>query len=138
MTVKAKYFKIYELVDEYTYEQRKSKAWELIDRLDIKLLDTFRRKFGKIVINDWYWGGNFNWSGLQTLHCTKYSEYSMNRFSKGWDLKFMDTRPMDVRKHIRENKDWWIKQGLTCVSINTKSYLHIDRRNCKPIKWIRS
>lgn len=62
----AKHFKIVELVPPHAHHARGEKAWELIDPRLIDTLDRLRGHYGKMTVNNWYWGVSVN--GLDLGH----------------------------------------------------------------------
>ena len=136
MQYRPKHFKVYELVDPKTYKDRGIKAWELLDPKLLRLIDTLRETFGSATINDWKWGGKFKWSGLRTSECKIGAKYSQHRFGRAADLKFRHISPADIRKAIRKDKVYFQEMGVTCIENKTATWLHVDVRNCDPIKWV--
>jgi len=133
---KAKYFKIHELVPPQVYKDRGVRAWELIDSRLIDVIDALREEFGPATINSWKWGGKFKWSGLRTASCKIGAKYSQHRFGRAADLKFKNFTPKQIRQFIREFPPHWAEAGIQCIENKTGTWLHVDVRNCTPIKWI--
>jgi len=150
---KCEYFKIYELVDPATYKARGQKAWELLDPRLLLVIDRLRAIFGPVTINDWKWGGRFKLSGFRPVGASqkvliktgknkgKYkmvpvgAVYSQHKFGRAMDLKFKNATAKQVRDFIRQDQAAWGKIGIRCIE-NKVSWLHVDVRNCKPIKWV--
>jgi hypothetical protein len=83
-----KHFELYELVDPVTYKRFGDRAWMFFDDETLMMIDGIREYFGvPTTINDWYWGGRFQWSGLRTIDCTEGSKWSIHRLAKGFDMK---------------------------------------------------
>lgn len=68
-------FKAYELVDKATYELHGEKCLQMFDRELLLFIDGLHGQLqedlgGKIsiVVNDWKWGGKFQWRGLRNIH----------------------------------------------------------------------
>ena len=51
-------------------------------------------------------------------------------------MKFKNIKPAAIRKAIRLDSEYWKKQGVCCVENGTKTWLHVDVRNTKKIKWV--
>lgn len=132
---KAKYFRIYELVDKRTYNKYGQFAWQFIDPRLIKAIDTLRKTFGSATINSWKWGGQYKNSGLRTPQCKIGSAMSQHRFGRGADMKFKNVTPQEVRKAIRKDLDYW-KKLINCIENKTPTWVHVDVRNCIPIKFV--
>jgi len=126
--MKSKHFKIHELVPQHIYEKYGEKAWRFIDLGLILSLDTLKERFpkGKITINNYYWGGNFKWSGLRTPDSPHYFETSMHSFGKAVDPKFSAYDSDIIRKDIIDNPNIYpYIKGLE-LDVN---WVHIDTRN---------
>ena len=98
---KCEYFAIHELVDQVTYEERGQKAWELLDSRLLTVIDRLRAVFGRATVNDWKWGGKFQWSGLRTERCNIGSKYSQHKYGRACDIKFKNVSAEEVREFIR-------------------------------------
>jgi len=131
---KAHYFKIYELVDKKTYEDRGQKAWELISPELIYVIDELREYFGAAYINTWYWKKNGSqWRGLRTQRCKVGAYYSQHRLGNAADMTFKRETAAEVRKAIKEDPQWW--EDIRCIERKV-NWLHVDVRNCTSIKWV--
>jgi hypothetical protein len=127
--MKAKHFKIHELVDEKTYLRYGEKAWWFIDESLICLIDAMRDEFGPATINNYRFGGDRSWSGLRTTESEWYSPYSQHTFGRAADILFKEHTAADVRKAMTENPDKWL---AICPSITLEddvSWVHVDVRN---------
>ena len=133
---KCQYFKIHELVPPQVFKDRGQKAWELLDPTLLMVIDSLRAEFGPATINNWKWGGKFKWSGLRTAGCKIGAKYSQHRFGRAADMKFSNFTPKQIRKIIRECLPYYTDMGIKCVENKTGTWLHIDIRNCIPIKWV--
>ena len=123
----SKYFKIHELVDRETYEERGELGWELIDPRLIVVIDRLKEKFnrGSISINTYHWGGNRNWSGLRTLESPYYSKYSQHSFGRAIDCVFSEYSTEEVREYLIKNQDSF----SDIRGIEVAEWLHLDLRN---------
>ena len=127
--MKAKHFKIHELVPLHIYKARGEKAWSLIDDRLIMLIDELRDTFGRATINNYYYGGKREWSGLRTPESSYFSPYSQHTFGRAADIIFNDISAEDVRECIIDKPDKFL---AICPSITLEddvSWLHIDVRN---------
>lgn len=130
--IKAKHFKIYELVPPKTYTKYGEKAWWFIDPNLIKLIDAMRDEFGSATINSYKWGGNRSWSGLRTSDSPYYSPYSQHSFGRAADILFDDINADEVRKAMTEQPEKWL---AICPSITLEdgvTWTHVDVRNSYP------
>ncbi|MCK5140218.1 MAG: hypothetical protein KAQ85_10285 [Thermodesulfovibrionia bacterium] len=137
---KCKHFKIYELVPPQVFKDRGQKAWELLDPNLLMLIDRIKMYFSPddpVTINDWKWGGKFKWSGLRNPQARKYySPTSQHTFGRAADMKFKNITPKKIRTIIRDDPSYWDEMGVRCVENKTGTWLHVDVRNCIPIKWV--
>lgn len=129
----AKHFKIVELVPPNVHNARGEKAWELIDPRLIEILDRLRSRYGKMTVNNWFWGGEREWSGLRTPDSPYYSPYSQHSFGRAADCLFADVSVEEVRADI-------LGGGFSFVGgiEEDVSWLHIDVRNYNGIKRFRA
>ncbi|MDD3443201.1 MAG: hypothetical protein PHW89_08055 [Sulfurimonas denitrificans] len=127
--MKSKYFKAYELVSKEDYEKMgDAKVWEIFDSGVIEAIDTIKENFpnGTMTINNWYWGGDRNWSGLRTPQSPYHSLTSMHSYGKAIDAVFSQYDAEEVRSFIVANPQLFphVKGIETDIS-----WLHIDTRN---------
>jgi len=132
--MKAKHFKIHELVPPVIYQQRGEKAWELIDVNLIKLIDALREEFGQATINDYLYGGSRMWSGLRTADSPDYSVTSQHSFGRAVDMKFKNVSAEAVRQAMLKDPSKWVAIYPYISLEHLKdgkpiSWLHIDVRN---------
>jgi len=128
---KCNHFKIQELVPKHVYEARGDKAWELLDKDALKMIDGLREAFGVMTVNNWDRGGERNWSGLRTSDSPYYSPYSQHSFGRAFDCIFTSRTAQQVRQAILNNRDDFpLVMGM---ELDT-SWLHVDTRNTYRIK----
>ena len=125
--MKAKHFKIQELVDKETYERYGQKAWWFLDNRLIMLLDRLREDLQRpITVNNWLWGGNNQHRGLRPPKCNIGADYSQHRFGRAVDFDVKGMKADQVRSYIRNRINNYpeikgIETGITWV--------HLDIRN---------
>jgi len=129
---KCKHFKIHELVPKKVYEDRGEKGWMLLDDRLLITLDKLRNAYGGITINNWFWGGDRQWSGLRTSDGPYYSPYSQHTFGRAADCIFKDTTAEEARQDILANPDNPKFRDIMSIELET-SWLHFDVRNCNRI-----
>jgi len=128
---RCKHFAIHELVPPQVYEERGELAWELLDDRMLKAADNCRARFGKMTINNYFWGGKREWSGLRTPDSPFYSKYSQHTFGRAFDAIFANVSSEHVRKEILTHPQLF--PYLNSIELNV-SWLHGDTRNCERIK----
>jgi len=126
--MKSKHFIIEELVPEDIFNKRGQRAWQLINPLLLKTIDTIKEKFpdGSMSINTWKWNGSRVDSGLRTPTSQYYSSTSQHSLGNAIDAIFSKYNVEEVRQYILDNPEEFpyikgIELGI--------SWLHIDVRN---------
>ena len=122
-----KYFKIYELLPPYFYESNKHRGdalWYIFDNRLLLTLDQLRETFGKMYINNWYWGGNRQYSGWRPFDY-KGAYLSQHKFGRAADIIFNKHDAESVRQWIIKNSKF---KYITGMELGV-SWLHIDVRN---------
>lgn len=141
---KAKHFSIKELVPRAMYEKWGEKCWSLFDERLLTTIDALRDKFGSCTINDWSWGGSFQYSGIRDegFYGTteKYLDSrSQHKYGRAADCKFKNHTAQAVRKYILENPtDFpYIKFIETGPLADGKAmnWVHVDVRNGDLTCW---
>jgi hypothetical protein len=128
-----KYFEIYELVSPQAYEDRGEKAWELLDTRLLSTLDLLRKRYGPMIINDYFWGGTREWSGLRTPDSPFYSKYSQHSFGRAADILFKNYSADKIRGDLLDKYPHLEFHLITAIEMNV-SWVHIDVRNTERIK----
>ena len=132
------HFSIKELVDKQTYSDRGERAIELLDPYMLWTIDRLRERYGSITINNWSFGGQYQFSGFRPKNCSIGALYSQHRLGKAFDLKFKNYTPEQIRSQIKVNKDEDDFKYISCVELETKTWVHIDSRPIEDrIRWIR-
>ena len=128
---KCKHFEVYELVDPMTYTERGDKSWHLLDPKMLKLIDVLRDWLGPATINNWYWDGHRENSGLRTPQSPYYRKYSQHSFGRAFDMLFKNYTAEEVRAIIEDRIDELLAlTGLDSITVeNGVAWLHIDNRN---------
>lgn len=123
-----KHFKAYELVPKILYEKRGEKAIELLDKELLIAIDYIREKLNvSITINDWKWGGQYQYRGIRTPECAEYSITSQHPYGKALDFKASGVSAESVNKWIIEHRNdpelraiSFIEMGMTWTHIDTR------------------
>jgi len=126
----SKDFELGEFIDPATWMVRGEKSIELIDTRLITLTQFFRDYFAvPITINNWHQGGQYKESGLRTFLTKTGATYSQHKFGRAADLKLSGLDTEEVRHEIRRNWKAFKQAGLTCIEMDTPTWVHIDVRN---------
>jgi len=126
--MKSKYFKIHELVPKKMFEKYGEKAWRYVDVRLIESIDTLKEHFnlGTMTINNYFWGGSREWSGIRTPESKYYSYGSQHSYANAIDAVFSHYSAEEVRNYIIDNKDLF--PYIKGIELGV-SWLHIDVRN---------
>lgn len=137
--MKSKYYQIYEVVPKELYESYlEDELWKMFTPQIIKTIDRIKEKFnkGSITINNYFWNGSYNWSGLRfnTDDCDVYNKNSQhtfdinkNKLCNAMDLKFSHYDVQDVQKYIITHRDEFPELTRLENTIgNDRSWLHVD------------
>lgn len=121
-------------LDEYIprelYLRLEKKPHILIGLLDERLIradQLLRNHFGPVTINNWWHGGERNWSGIRTPDSPYYSTTSQHN-GRASDKIFSYFSADDVRDYIKIH---YKTLGITCIEANV-SWTHSD------VRWTRS
>lgn len=136
MIYKCVHFAIHELVPRRIFEARGEKAWQLLDVNALITLDRLREKYGPITVNNYYWGGEREWSGLRTPNSPFYSLTSQHTYGRAFDCLFAETTADKVRTDLLINPNGLVAEFINTIEMGT-SWLHFDTRNCLRIKTFK-
>ena len=118
-----------EFVDKETFSKRGELA---ITTMDVRMLwtaDAIRDYFDKsMVINNWKWDGNREWSGIRTGKSQWFSQYSQHTFGRALDFKIPSMDPAEIRQAIKKNhgKVEAFKYITRIEEFTGMSWVHID------------
>ena len=87
---RCKHFKIEELVPPSIARDHGERSWQFLDQRALKTLDKLRDKFGKIIVNDYSFGGRNKYRGFRPHYCHVGAIQSQHRFGRAFDCTFMD------------------------------------------------
>ena len=127
--IKCSFFGIEELVSREVFSDRGEKAWALLDERALETLDALRKEFGPITVNDWKWGGSYEYSGFREPDCGIGAAYSQHRFGRAFDCKFKNVSVDRVRARILSTPEKF--PHISALEMNV-SWLHFDVRNYGP------
>jgi uncharacterized protein YcbK (DUF882 family) len=130
--IKTKHFSIHELVPPEIYEKFGERAWMFIDPRLVLLIHQLREEFGRVSVNDYYWGGNRVASGLRVPTSPHYSPTSQHSHGRAVDMIFNDISASDVRKRMTENPEKWLAIVPSITLESDVSWVHVDVRNNHP------
>ena len=126
--MKSKYFKVHELVPKKMYEKYGEKAWRYVDVRLIEMIDKLKEHFnlGTMTINNYFWNGDREWSGIRTPDSPNYSYGSQHSFANAFDIVFSHYSAEEVRHYIIENRHLF--PHINGLELGV-SWVHLDCRN---------
>jgi hypothetical protein len=124
-------FSLKEFIDPRTYAKLGASSIWMIDIRLIPICQTIRDHFRRSVkINDWAWGGTYNFSGYRPIDYEKGAHYSQHRRGCAADLKVSGIEPEEVRAFIRKHFVQTFRTlGLTTIEKETSTWTHLDTRH---------
>jgi len=130
---RCKHFEIHELVPRKLYNEYGERCWEFLDDRLCITLDRLRERYGKMQMNNYFWGGDDEWRGLRTPDSPHFSQTSQHTFGRAGDPIFQEVTAEQVRQDLRENPDDECFEFITSVELGVE-WFHFDTRNCDRIK----
>lgn len=128
MIFKPRKFQLYEWFPEDFYLKYYpvygDRLWQMLDVRILKTYDQLRRRFGKIVMNDWKWGGRNQYRGWRPFDCPIGAELSQHKFGQAGDGVFIETPICTVRSAVLKGEFKYV----TAVERDVP-WLHVDTRN---------
>jgi len=128
----AKHFAIHEFVPQSVYEDRGEKAWQLIDHRLVLNCDSLKEQLEKIygkripvTINNWFWDGDRDASGLRIPGQKNYKPYSQHSFGRAQD-SICEVPAQEIRDHIKAKR---ILLPHSATFEEGVSWLHMDVRS---------
>lgn len=114
--------RIEELVPEIVFKQFGQSAWRFIQPQLYHALISSRAYFNKQhIINDWLWGGDFEFRGFRPHWYTGGARYSAHRTGNAVDYDVVGVTAREVREVIQRHPEW----GFTRVEAKV-SWVHGD------------
>jgi len=106
------------------YEKNSYLLIGLIDRNLVKADQLLRSRFGMVTINNWWNGGDRQWSGLRTIESDYFSPTSQHTFGRASDKLFKTVTSLEVLNYISVN---YKTLGINCIESNV-AWVHSDVR----------
>ncbi len=131
MIYKPKKFELYEFLPKDFYEAQKHLGMKLWLMFDIRVLITSQRlrdRYGRMVMNDYHWGGVNQERGFRLFHTPTGASLSQHKFGRAADSKFKDVTAEEVRADVKKHPEKETFEFITCIEMNI-SWFHFDTRN---------
>ena len=91
------HFAIEELCSPQVITDKGDKAWRFFNPVALQGLDKLRKRYGKMTVNNWSYGGTRKFSGFHLKGEYNRSEYSGHRQWGAFDCLFNDVTSEEVR-----------------------------------------
>ncbi|QGH72750.1 MAG: peptidase M15 [Podoviridae sp. ctLUJ1] len=127
MSYTAKYFKAFELVPKKLFEARGERAIELLDKELLIALDYVREKLGKVTVNNWKAGGQFQYRGIRTPECKEYSITSQHAYGKAVDFDVEGMSAEEVNQWLIDNREADELKAISFIEMGM-NWVHMDTR----------
>lgn len=124
------FFELYELLPRDFYTENVShyghRLWMVFDPGLLNDMDAIRRRYGKMVANTWWWGGEHQYRGYRPPVCEVGAKMSMHRFGRAADLVPVACTAEDIREDMRAGR--FSPSYITRVE-SAVAWLHADTGN---------
>ena len=118
---------LHEYLPKELYLQYQGREHLLLNLLDPRLVKAdplLRERFGSLTINNWWWGGDRNWSGIRIPNSPYYSLTSQHSHGRASDKVFKLATIEEVIHDVKKN---YKSYGITAIEEGV-SWLHTDVR----------
>ena len=131
----SKNFESEEFLSKETHDYLVSKGISVqwfVDKQMVEFCEWLKAKCNnaKVIINDWKWKGQYNYSGLRSPKDIG-AEYSQHKFMNAVDIKVDGYTPTQLRQSVVDNFSYINKEfGITTIEKikDTPTWLHVDKR----------
>ena len=125
-----KYFQVWELVDQKTYEEMGLRALSLFNPKILIALDNVREYFGRhMTVNTWHDGGQFQWRGYRTVEAAKalgsISGHEQHQQGNAFDFDIQGYSANTIRRAIKADQDNPMFEGIMRLEANVP-WIHKD------------
>lgn len=125
------YFEIYELVppDLYnSYHREIRHLWNIFDERILITAQNLRIRYGKMMCNDWKWGGKWKYRGWRPWNTLTGATFSQHKWGRALDLVPTEEDVNKIRQDILNDPYHPDFEHITCLEMNI-NWLHFDVRN---------
>jgi len=136
MIYKPKNCALYEVLPEAFYKIYKHRGRSLWQVMDIRVLITLERlgkRYGKVYMNDYYWGGLNQEKGYRVFGTKTGASLSQHKFARAGDPKFSDATAKEVRADLKKHPDDETFEFITSIEMYVP-WFHFDVRNWNKAK----
>ena len=93
---------MHELLPPDLYRAYNKRGIFFFDINALVTLDALRDRYGYCTVNNWFWGGDFKWSGFRPWDCPEGARLSQHKFGRAFDCKFRNVTADEVREDMRK------------------------------------
>lgn len=134
MYYKPEYFELYELLPKGIYNKyaktHETALWGLFDERILWTADQLRKRYGRMTVNTWKWGGNHQYRGYRPGNCKIGAFFSQHKYGRGLDPVPVECKAQDIRDDIKDDPYKEEFQYITCIEeFEGMSWFHMDSRN---------
>ncbi len=123
-------FHLHEFVPPEVYNAYGDRAVWFLDPRIITLAQFLRERFRTpVVINNWFSGGNYRYSGYRDPLSEVGAMFSQHKFGRAIDIKVQGIEPENIREDIRLHWPDYREAGLTTIEEGTQTWVHLDCRH---------
>lgn len=126
-----RFFTAEEVVPKLTHTMLKAAGVDPFLLIDPRLLivaDRLRERYGKLIINDWTFGGELELSGWRPGDCKTGAKYSQHKFGRAFDFHPQEATVEEIRHDLLVRPDRRCYEFISAVEKDV-AWLHIDVRN---------
>lgn len=129
------HFEPYEVVNKGLYKRFGSNAYRFLDWRVLTTADKLRERYGKMICNDWYWGGQFDSRGYRVPNDPDGAELSAHKRGLALDLIPRETTAEKIRQDIKKDKYPEDFQYITIIEDGV-NWLHFSCENVQKLTVI--
>lgn len=124
-------FALYELLPKNFYnaniDHYGDRLWLMFDNRLLWTYGQLRKRYGRIIMNDWFWGGDNQCRGWRPSHCTVGAQLSQHKFGRAGDGIFV-LPAEEIRQNIMRHQNDDDFKYISAIEKDV-TWLHVDCRN---------
>jgi hypothetical protein len=120
-------FILQEFVPKEIYEKYGETSIRFISEKLPTIAQGVRDYFDKsVTINDWKWGGNYNYSGFRPSNCGVGATNSAHKRGMAIDVKIKGIDSLEVQENVKKSFDYFNSLGITSMEEGTVGWTHLS------------
>ena len=136
---KPNFFALHELVPKEVYKEYERvnklyRLWYVFDPRMLFTIDRLRERYGKMIMNNWFWGGNHQYRGWRDSEVKIGASLSQHKFGRAADLVSVEHTAEEIRNDILADPFHDDFKYITCIELAVL-WLHFDIRNFDKEKY---